>query len=449
MKINSSKKNDIIRTIKREILFTDSDYDKEVKQYLFKNMWYRRTIYNIGVKHILDLDERNKEIPDNEKHKREYFNRFRWSTEFHAKYEVEGMSLHEEFTQMVKGIRAMVAKDLDMANESVWKHRKEGIHSEVRFRRFNRNDRSFGVENKFRNSDKTRRALQINKDGLHLKFQCRGKMSIPYSINLTLKESVYSDRKYIFNELDVVEVHFKYKAGKFYIILPTKVAIIPRYDNEVREELAGIDEGERNSIALSDNGKEKKVQMIDIITPNIEVRYKRLSKRIDKLKSYRDNKIYGSNNMKKLSEKISRLYVRQSNIVQDRRKKVANIISSRYNNLIVDEFSVPIVNVYDKDICTKKRKNINKKMYMNGMSYFKEDLKIASQNNYTNYYKALPNTTRTCSRCGYINEPLPLSEEYLLCKHCGKLIHRDVNAALNCYDQYYEVSNYYYNILIT
>ena len=83
-------------------------------------------------------------------------------------------------------------------------------------------------------------------------------------------------------------------------------------------------------------------------------------------------------------------------------------------------------------------------MYMNSMGYFKLDLITACQNNYTNYIKALPNTTRTCSKCGYVNKPLLLSEEFLTCENCGKHIHRDINAALNCYNQYYEVSDYYH-----
>ena len=159
IKINlpkKKKKDTIIRTIKREILFTDSEYDREVKSYLFKNMWYRRTIYNIGIQYILELDKKNDEIPDNEKHKRKYYDKYEWAKMFHHEYEVEGKPLHGEFIQMVKGIRAMVARDLETSNNQVWKNRKDGIHSEVQFRQFNRNNQSFGVENKYISRDKTK-----------------------------------------------------------------------------------------------------------------------------------------------------------------------------------------------------------------------------------------------------------------------------------------------------
>ena len=47
------------------------------------------------------------------------------------------------------------------------------------------------------------------------------------------------------------------------------------------------------------------------------------------------------------------------------------------------------------------------------------------------------NTTSTCSKCGHENPRLPLNKENLICEECGFKIHRDLNAAINCYNYYY------------
>ena len=40
------------------------------------------------------------------------------------------------------------------------------------------------------------------------------------------------------------------------------------------------------------------------------------------------------------------------------------------------------------------------------------------------------NTSKTCSKCGFITE-MPLSKREFLCPSCGFVCHRDLNAAYN------------------
>ena len=428
------------RTIKREILFTNNDYDNQVKQYLFENMWYRRKIYNIGVEYIHKLEEYNANV---DKKDRKYFNRFEFDKYFHKTYEKEGCPLHEEFKTKVKGIRAMVARNLYEANEIVWRTRKtKNISANLHFCKYNRNCQSFSIVNKYMETDnKTKRMLQVYNDGYKLKFHCYGLKSKSLKINLTLKESIYSDNKYIFNELDIYEVHFLFDNGKWFILLPTKVTMKFYYKH--KEKLAGIDEGERNSVTLYDG---ENVTMINTLYGESLEKVKRIQKRISKVQSHMDNKVYGSNNYNKTLDHFNKLYRKMYNIANDRRKKLACYISRKYKNLIVDEFNVPIA-TKDMNITKDNRRRINKKMQLTGMGYFKQDLITACESYNSNYYKALSNTTRQCSNCGFINDPLPLSKKYLKCSICGTKIHRDENAAINCYNQYDEIDKYY-NIMI-
>ena len=424
------------RSIKREIKFSNSDYDNSVKQYLFENMWYRRKIYNIGVEYIHKLEEEN---VNKDKKDRKYFNQYEFDSFFHKNYEKEGCPLHEEFKTKVKGIRAMVSRHLKESYDRTLKTRKDKrIPAIMNFCKYNRNYQSFGIVNKYCNPDtKIKRMLSVNQDGIHLTFQCRGIKSNPFSINLTLKESIYSNDKYVFNELDIKEVHFLYDNSKWFIILPTKVTMKVYYGHKKR--LAGIDEGERNSVTLY-NGEN--VLMINTLFGNSLEKVKRIQKRIDRIKSHMDKKAYGSNNYKKSQDHLNKLYRRMYNIMNDRRKKLACYISRKYKNLIVDEFNVPIA-TKDMKLPKENKKRINKSNYLNGMGYFKRDLITSCQSYSSNYYKALPNTTRQCSNCGFINDPLPLSKKYLKCSCCGTKIHRDINAAINCYNQYDEIDKYY------
>jgi len=51
-------------------------------------------------------------------------------------------------------------------------------------------------------------------------------------------------------------------------------------------------------------------------------------------------------------------------------------------------------------------------------------------NNITIQYINPKNTSRTCSRCGYINGNLK-EKKILECENCGLKINRDLNAAIN------------------
>ena len=65
---------------------------------------------------------------------------------------------------------------------------------------------------------------------------------------------------------------------------------------------------------------------------------------------------------------------------------------------------------------------------------FNESLKHMCDKYYCLYIKSPSDSTRTCSRCGFVNKKLTLSERFLKCKKCGYVIDRDKNASINCYE---------------
>ena len=44
-------------------------------------------------------------------------------------------------------------------------------------------------------------------------------------------------------------------------------------------------------------------------------------------------------------------------------------------------------------------------------------------------------SSKTCNHCGYVNRELTLKDREWICPHCGEVISRDYNAALNILDE--------------
>ena len=47
------------------------------------------------------------------------------------------------------------------------------------------------------------------------------------------------------------------------------------------------------------------------------------------------------------------------------------------------------------------------------------------------------NTSRTCHHCGHINKELEVKTRNYVCQKCGKILDRDVNAAINILNRWF------------
>ena len=424
-------------TIKRSL-----KANNRLRKYLEDNMWFRRKIYNKCVElyrewEILDPETRGKFDKNLLYRKlREYV-----ITEF-------------DYSYYCTGIIDKCLKNFYDAIDKMWAARKKGVHAKLRFKTYDRYRSAFKVYNKqgFSKGNGITSAKCMILDDKHIqitfnKLFSKQILELKEPLKYTMKSgdriirNKFKNKRYSFRNEDIKEVVFVKEFNKYYINLVVEVEIL-EYDKP-RELLAGIDLGIHNPIMVSHANENNKLISYDIPIPqNMLKRMNQLEKRIKRLQQIMSRKmlinrkrvdngeipsIY-TNNYEKVRKKFRRAHTKLSNLKRDWRIKSVHFLVNHYDNLVVDEFTSPI-----KDNATIKVSSLNKISTELGMYYFMENLRwMASKYNCCRI-DSPPDTTRTCSVCGHVNEHLKLGKRYLKCSKCGIKIDRDENASYNCY----------------
>jgi len=253
-----------------------------------------------------------------------------------------------------------------------------------------------------------------------------------------------------FKHDDIKEVVFMEEFGKFYMLLVINViyTTLENSDYEDRKKLAGIDLGIHNPITLYDGSSIEHFYM----PPEIIHEIKYLERRASRIQNQMDLKYsvnktkyiqkYGcidgfnheTNNYIKLRLRYRKIWFRIFNIRRNWRYQLASRMSKAYKHVVVDEFSQP--DNKKLILSSKLKRHMNSFNRNHAMYLFMMAFKHECGKNACSYIIAPKFTTRTCSKCGFINEKLPLYDRVLSCKQCGADIDRDDNAAINCFKSY-------------
>jgi len=150
-------------------------------------------------------------------------------------------------------------------------------------------------------------------------------------------------------------------------------------------------------------------------------------KRLDKIKSSKDNNIISN-------EKYKRLYCKYSsklrNMIDDMHNKSANILLSRYKNISIGKVSIKQM-ISNLDSTLKeivKRRLCALSHYRFRMKLISMSSKFNSNINLIDEYM----TSKTCCNCKNIKQNLKGEKTYN-CSECNLVIDRDINAAINIY----------------
>jgi len=205
------------------------------------------------------------------------------------------------------------------------------------------------------------------------------------------------------------------EADRWFVSL---TCVVERPDPEPREvrgpeDIVGVDLGLESFITLSDGTKVEAPKPLRKAVRLLERRSRQLSR-----------KQKFSKNFKKASLRLARLHRRVRNIRRDFLHKVTTWLAKTKPVIVVEDLNVRGMS---------QNGHLSQAIYDVSWGMFRRMLEYKCQ-----WYGAklivVPQdfpSTKTCSHCGEIGPPLPLSQRVFRCEACGLEIDRDWNAALN------------------
>lgn len=149
-----------------------------------------------------------------------------------------------------------------------------------------------------------------------------------------------------------------------------------------------------------------------------EVKIRRAQRRLSRKKK-------GSRNRSKQRVRLARTHERIGNQRSDFVHKTSNDLVSRYETIFVEDLKVK--NMIKNKRLSKSIGDVSWRGFVDSLSY--KAVMSGGQ-----VIKVSPkNTSKTCSKCGFVKEELSLQDRQFVCGGCGFVVHRDLNAAINVF----------------
>jgi putative transposase len=152
--------------------------------------------------------------------------------------------------------------------------------------------------------------------------------------------------------------------------------------------------------------------------------YKKYVAKLSRMQWLNRHKIIGSKNWKKAQLKIARLHRKIANIRKDTLHKLTTLLAKNHGTVVIEDLNVSGMIANHKLAASiadmgfyEFRRQLTYKCRLYGSKLVVADRWFPS--------------TKTCSNCGIKKEILSLSERVFECGHCGFVIDRDLNAAIN------------------
>ena len=324
--------------IKRRIDLDKSD--NGIDEFIFKNINYRRKVYN----DFVDESRKYTFVLD--------FNPIKFKTEYFNSVEKPN-HLYEIYCT---GISEQVSKDVKRTLKCI----KTNKHwdSKLQYRKFDKFRSSFKVHTKeyFRKlkhgPDHFISRVRINSYN-EIRFRVRDGVEL----YISLYENLFNDTEYIgndiypyyidkenqyyFREEDIKEICFIHEFGKFYIALSISGFYINQR-NIKDQKVVGIDLGIRNPLTCYNGDEFIKYRMSDKELARIHY----LERRISRLQHIMDKKLRSTNfekskNYMKVHKKFRISWRKIYNIRKNWRNKLAKKLCLQYDIIIIDKFTIP------------------------------------------------------------------------------------------------------------
>ncbi|NJM71830.1 MAG: IS200/IS605 family element transposase accessory protein TnpB [Scytonema sp. RU_4_4] len=152
--------------------------------------------------------------------------------------------------------------------------------------------------------------------------------------------------------------------------------------------------------------------------------YKKHEAKLSRMQWLNRHKIIGSANWKKAQLQIARLHRKVANIRKDTLHKLTTLLAKNHGTIVIEDLNVSGMMANHKlakaiaDMSFFEfRRQLTYKCELYGSKLIVVDRWFPS--------------SKTCSNCGTKKETLGLNERVFECSHCGFVIDRDLNAAIN------------------
>jgi len=152
--------------------------------------------------------------------------------------------------------------------------------------------------------------------------------------------------------------------------------------------------------------------------------YKKYAAKLSRMQWLNRHKTIGSRNWKKAQLKIARLHIKIANIRKNTLHKLTTLLAKNHGTVVLEDLKVSGMMANHKLAASiadmgffEFRRQLTYKCKLYGSKLVVVDRWFPS--------------SKTCSNCSTKKETLGLSERVFECGHCGFVIDRDLNAAIN------------------
>ena len=213
-------------------------------------------------------------------------------------------------------------------------------------------------------------------------------------------------------------LQYNRNSKRYYIISPFSYDF--QYTSN-RNQYCGIDMGIRTFATVYSNNKTEE------IGTNLISKIDKYNKKMDKIKSDKDNNILTEIKYKKILNKYGN---RMRNRIDDLHKKVSVYLCENYENIFLGKISTQNIILNNKSNLSDTNK---RRMQVLSFYKFRERINIISKK-YMSNVKLINEymTSKMCHNCENIHKNLG-SKKIYNCEKCKIKIDRDINASINIY----------------
>ena len=202
--------------------------------------------------------------------------------------------------------------------------------------------------------------------------------------------------------------------GDFWLLISVGVENIKSNNHAASGKSVGMDFGLKTFLTLGGRHLDFKDGEREIQSP---LYFLKSIDKIRKLSRSLSRKKKGSGNRKKARLNLARLHRKVANQRDDFFHKLSNRLASEYEYVFVEDLNLKAMQM----LWGRKVSDVSYGKFVNILSYKTNLVKIER------FYPS----SKTCYDCGYVKKDLNLKDRVWICPNCGKIHHRDINAADN------------------